>query len=156
MQPLLTLVPRQSKWLFNFYFNRTDYTADRAGLLACGSLETSIKTLCKYAVGPGLVEEVNAKEFVRQLGVKGISTSVSEFFADTGYFNHRIVNLANFARTDVAQAFTRKDVSETLLRQAIPTEMLSGTIFSMGKKGSPPTIWGVRMDPARRKPTDPG
>lgn len=44
-----------------------EYTADRAGMIGCGSVYASIAALTKLAVGKEMFEQINLKEYFRQI-----------------------------------------------------------------------------------------
>src|SRR4030095_5705266 len=53
--------------IFGDWINRTEYTADRAGFIACRSLTTAISTMLKFGVGVRLFEKLDIKEFLDQV-----------------------------------------------------------------------------------------
>ena len=62
LKPLGTEVPVIGKLLnsvvFGDWINRTEFTADRAGFLACRSLTTAVSTMLKFGVGIRLYEKI--------------------------------------------------------------------------------------------------
>jgi Zn-dependent protease with chaperone function len=68
-------------WLFSFWQRKTEYTADRAGLLACQDLRAALRALVKLAVGPRLAEQINIDELVQQTREAAADTSAR--FAET-------------------------------------------------------------------------
>jgi Zn-dependent protease with chaperone function len=68
-------------WLFSFWQRKTEYTADRAGLLACQDLPAALGALVKLAVGPRLAEQLNVDELVQQ--TREVAADTSARFAET-------------------------------------------------------------------------
>jgi Zn-dependent protease with chaperone function len=54
------------RYTFLFWSRATEFTADRAGLVACGRLEKSITTEIKLGVGPELAKRIDLRELARQ------------------------------------------------------------------------------------------
>src|SRR5262245_22023277 len=54
--------------IFGDWINRAEFTADRAGLIACGSLTTAVSTMLKFGVGVRLYEKLDIREFLEQIG----------------------------------------------------------------------------------------
>lgn len=54
------------RYAFLFWMRATEFTADRAGLVACGRLEKAIATEIKLGVGPELARRIDLRELARQ------------------------------------------------------------------------------------------
>jgi Zn-dependent protease with chaperone function len=54
------------RWVFSFWRRKTEYTADRAGLIACEDPKAAITALLKLAVGGKLAEQINIPELMQQ------------------------------------------------------------------------------------------
>ena len=71
LRPLGANIPVIGKLLdsviFGDWMNRTEFTADRAGLIACGSLTVSISTMLKFSVGTSLFQKLDIREFLAQI-----------------------------------------------------------------------------------------
>jgi Zn-dependent protease with chaperone function len=53
------------RYAFLFWERASEFTADRAGLVACGRLDKAISTELKLGVGPELAEEVDMRELAQ-------------------------------------------------------------------------------------------
>lgn len=87
----------------NNWFRRAELTCDRAGLLACRSLEVGERALIKLAVGSQkLYEELDVEEYLKQLaeGEQGLGR-VSELFDSHPYLPKRVQALRVFAECEV-------------------------------------------------------
>lgn len=65
--PLLKWIQRPLYYALQFLSRVNEYTADRAGMIACGNVYSSIAALTKLAVGKELFEKINLKEYFRQI-----------------------------------------------------------------------------------------
>ncbi|HMX30200.1 MAG TPA: M48 family metallopeptidase, partial [Blastocatellia bacterium] len=71
LKPLGSDVPVIGKLLnsviFGDWINRAEFTADRAGLVACRSLTVAVSTMRKFGVGIRLFEKLDIREFLEQI-----------------------------------------------------------------------------------------
>jgi Zn-dependent protease with chaperone function/RNA polymerase subunit RPABC4/transcription elongation factor Spt4 len=61
----IPLVGMLIRYAFLFWERTTEFTADRAGLVACGHLDKAVSTELKLGVGPELAEEVDMRELAQ-------------------------------------------------------------------------------------------
>ena len=61
----IPLVGDLIRYIFLFWERTTEFSADRAGLIACGNLDKAIYTELKLGVGPELAAEVDIHELAR-------------------------------------------------------------------------------------------
>ena len=50
-----------------WWSRQAEFTADRAGLLACRDIEAAVSTLAKLAVGADLYQELNLPALIKQV-----------------------------------------------------------------------------------------
>lgn len=53
-------------YIFSFWRRKAEYTADRAGLIACENIKAAVSALMKLAVGPKLVDQLDLRELMGQ------------------------------------------------------------------------------------------
>jgi Zn-dependent protease with chaperone function len=99
--PILGRVPVLNVVLplfFGWWSRQAEYTADRGGLIACGSLAASQRALARLVVGSELFDRLEMDEFVKQ-AQDDVSTRASELFSSHPPLTKRIRALAEFAAT---------------------------------------------------------
>jgi Zn-dependent protease with chaperone function/uncharacterized RDD family membrane protein YckC len=84
---------------FGAWLRRIDYTADRVGLLCCGSLEVAIRAIAVSTFG-SVGRKVDLGAFAEQLRELNEEPSlrIAEWTASTPYSTNRIAALHRFAR----------------------------------------------------------
>jgi Zn-dependent protease with chaperone function/uncharacterized RDD family membrane protein YckC len=84
---------------FGAWLRRIDYTADRVGLLCCGSLEAAIRAIAVSTFG-SVGRKVDLGAFAEQLRELNEEPSlrIAEWTASTPYSTNRIAALHRFAR----------------------------------------------------------
>lgn len=86
--------------LFGFWQRRAELSADRAGLLACESIEASISALAKVTCGPTAVNRQTVESLLSQ--AKSVDESIpdkfSELFGTHPFLTNRIKKLLEFSR----------------------------------------------------------
>ena len=100
--PFLTalLVP-----VFLWWSRCAEYSADRAGLLACGQLKASISALLKVLVGPDLAIRINVEELLQQSHeLQGqMDALAGEMSGSHPYMVHRLRRLIEFWKSETCQ-----------------------------------------------------
>jgi len=64
--PSVPFVSNLLKLIFSYWGRSAEFSADRAGLAACGQLEKSLSAVLKLMVGPTLAQQVNLGEVLEQ------------------------------------------------------------------------------------------
>lgn len=130
LKPVGSEVPVIGKLLnsviFGDWINRTEYTADRAGFLACRSLTTSVSTMLKFGVGIRLFAKLDISEFLEQLNeVRNVRGRVTEIVAEQPYLTKRIRSLVGFALSKEFRALVPERRTHTQILSALPRSFLS-------------------------------
>lgn len=84
--------------IFGSWQRRSEYTADRLGLIVCGNLAAATRALVKVAVGPEALAHVDVQEFLRQAEQVAASDvdRLGELFVSHPYAVNRLANLISF------------------------------------------------------------
>lgn len=132
LRPLGTGVPVIGKLLdsviFGDWMNRTEYTADRAGFLACDSLTTAISTMLKFSVGTSLFQKLDIREFLEQINdIRNVRGRVTEIVAEQPYLIQRIRRLARFALSKKVSALAARDRKDTGILEQLPHAFIDTT-----------------------------
>lgn len=136
LKPLGADVPVFGKLLnsvvFGDWINRTEFTADRAGFIACRSLTTAVRTMLKFGVGVRLFEKLDIKEFLTQINeVSNVRGHLTEIVAEQPYLTQRIRSLVRFSLSQRYKLFAPERHSNTQILKAIPEKFVtSGIGFS--------------------------
>jgi Zn-dependent protease with chaperone function len=130
LKPLGADVPVIGKLLnsviFGDWINRTEYTADRAGFIACRSLTTAISTMLKFGVGVRLYAKLDISEFLEQIReVRNVRGRVTEIVAEQPYLTQRIRALVRFALSNQFQVIVPEKRTHTQILSALPQNYLS-------------------------------
>ncbi|MCI0338096.1 MAG: FHA domain-containing protein [Acidobacteria bacterium] len=133
LRPLGTDVPIIGRLLnsvvFGDWINRAEFTADRAGFIACRSLTTSVSTMLKFGVGIRLYEKLDIKEFLQQINeVRNMSGHLTEILAEQPYLTQRVRLLVRFALSDRYRTLVPGRKSHTEILEAIPEAFISSSI----------------------------
>lgn len=143
LKPVGSEVPIIGKLLnsvvFGDWINRTEYTADRAGFVACRSLTTAVSTMLKFGVGIRLFEKLDISEFLEQLNeVRNMRGRVTEIVAEQPYLTKRIRALVSFALSEEFQAIVPERRTYTQILAALPRGFLTTSqIRRSGDSASP-------------------
>jgi hypothetical protein len=102
LKPLGAEVPVVGRLLnsviFGDWMNCAEKTADRAGLIACGSLTTSVRTMLKFGVGVRLFEQLDIREFLDQIkDVRNVRGYLTEIAAEQPYLTRRVRALVRYS-----------------------------------------------------------
>ncbi|HKQ78833.1 MAG TPA: FHA domain-containing protein [Blastocatellia bacterium] len=136
LKPLGADVPVFGKLLnsvvFGDWINRTEFTADRAGFIACRSLTTAVRTMLKFGVGVRLFEKLDIKEFLAQINeVSNVRGHLTEIVAEQPYLTQRIRSLVRFSLSARYKTLAPERQSHTQILKAIPEKFVtSGIGFS--------------------------
>lgn len=133
LKPLGADVPVIGKLLnsviFGDWINRTEFTADRAGFIACRSLTTAVSTMLKFGVGVRLYEKLDIREFLEQINeVRNVSGHLTEIMAEMPYLTQRIRSLVRFALSKQYQPFASEKRGQTQILKAIPEAFVSSKL----------------------------
>ncbi len=94
---------------FGGWLRRIEYSADRAGLLCCGSLEAATRAIAVSSFGP-LGRKADLAAFAEQLRELHAEPSLrlAEWTASTPYATNRIAALHRFARDPLYQRWSQR------------------------------------------------
>lgn len=94
---------------FGAWLRRIDYTADRVGLLCCGSLDAAIRAIAVSAFG-SIGRRVDLGAFANQLKELHAEPSLrmAEWTSSTPYATNRIAALHRFARDPLFQTWAQR------------------------------------------------
>jgi Zn-dependent protease with chaperone function len=135
LRPLGAGIPVIGKLLdsvvFGDWMNRTEHTADRAGLIACNSLTVSISTMLKFGVGTSLFQKLDIREFLEQINdVRSVGGRVTEIVAEQPYLIQRIRRLVRFALSHEASPLARRANHNTGILEQIPQAFIDTSSVS--------------------------
>jgi Zn-dependent protease with chaperone function len=138
LRPLGADVPVFGKLLnsvvFGDWINRTEFTADRAGFIACRSLTTAVSTMLKFGVGVRLFEKLDIKEFLDQVNdVSDVRGHLTEILAEQPYLTQRIRSLVKFSLSERYKSLAPEKQHDTQILKAIPKKFVTS-----GLEGSDP------------------
>src|SRR5262245_18742062 len=133
LKPLGADVPVFGKLLnsvvFGDWINRTEFTADRAGFIACRSLTTAVSTMLKFGVGVRLFEKLDIKEFLDQIDeVSDMRGHLTEILAEQPYLTQRIRSLVKFSLSERYKPLAPERQSDTQILKAIPRKFVTSRI----------------------------
>jgi Zn-dependent protease with chaperone function len=133
LKPLGSDVPVIGKLLnsvvFGDWINRTEFTADRAGLIACRSLTVAVSTMLKFGVGVRLFEKLDIKEFLGQLNdVRNVRGHLTEIVAEMPYLTRRIRALVRFSLSEQFQLLAPDKQRNTQILKAMPEAFVTSKI----------------------------
>jgi Zn-dependent protease with chaperone function len=133
LKPLGADVPVIGKLLnsvvFGDWINRTEYTADRAGFIACRSLTTAISTMLKFGVGVRLFEKLDIKEYLDQINeVRNVRGHLTEIVAEQPYLTQRVRSLVRFSLSAQYKSLAPEKTSNTKILKAIPDQFVTSGI----------------------------
>jgi Zn-dependent protease with chaperone function len=84
--------------IFGDWINRSEFTADRAGFIACDSLSVSVSSMIKFGVGTVLFQKMDIREFLEQVNdLRSVGGRVMEIMAEQPYLIERVRKLVRFA-----------------------------------------------------------
>ena len=115
--------------IFGDWINRTEFTADRAGFIACRSLTTAVSTMLKFGVGVRLFEKLDIKEFLDQVNeVSDVRGHLTEILAEQPYLTQRIRSLVRFSLSERHKSLSPEKQSDTQILKAIPRKFVTSRI----------------------------
>lgn len=132
LKPLGTEVPVIGRLLnsviFGDWINRTEFTADRAGFIACRSLTTSVSTMLKFGVGIRLYEKLDIRQFLEQINeVRNVRGRVMEIVSEMPYLTQRVRTLVRFALSPQFQQIVPERRTYTQILSALPMNFLNSS-----------------------------
>lgn len=117
--------------IFGDWINRTEFTADRAGFIACRSLTTAVSTMLKFGVGVRLFEKLDIKEFLDQVKeVSDVRGHLTEIVAEQPYLTQRIRSLVRFSLSEQYKSLAPEKQNDTQILKAIPKSFGASGIWS--------------------------
>lgn len=133
LKPLGSDVPVIGKLLnsvvFGDWINRAEFTADRAGLVACRSLTVGISTMLKFGVGVRLFEKLDIREFLEQINeVRNVGGHLTEIMAEMPYLTQRVRALVRYGLSDQYRALAPERGGNTQILKAIPEAFVSARL----------------------------
>ncbi len=125
LRPLGSGIPVIGKLLdsviFGDWMNRTEFTADRAGFIACDSLTVSVSTMLKFGVGTALFQKLDIREFLEQINdVRSVGGRVTEIVSEQPYLIQRIRRLVRFALSNEFSPLASRERQNTGILDQIP------------------------------------
>jgi hypothetical protein len=112
--------------VFGDWINRTEFTSDRAGFIACRSLTTSVSTMLKFGVGVSLFQKLDIREFLEQINdVRNVRGRVTEIVAEQPYLTERVRHLVRFALSEQFRAIAPEGHTYTRILEALPQAFIS-------------------------------
>ena len=112
--------------IFGDWMNRTEFTADRAGFIACHSLTTTVTTMLKFGVGIRLYEKLDIREFLEQINeVHNVSGHLTEIVAEQPYLTQRIRSVVRFALSEQVRQLVPEKHANTGILKDIPTNFIN-------------------------------
>ncbi len=133
LKPLGADVPVFGKLLnsvvFGDWINRTEFTADRAGFIACRSLTTAVSTMLKFGIGIRLFEKLDIKEFLDQINeVRNVRGHLTEIVAEQPYLTQRVRSLVRFSLSERYRSLAPERQSNTQILKAMPEKFVTSGI----------------------------
>ncbi len=133
LKPLGADVPVIGKLLnsviFGDWINRTEFTADRAGFVACRSLTTAVSTMLKFGVGIKLYEKLDIREFLGQINeVRNVGGHLTEIMAEQPYLTQRVRALVRYALSNQYRLLAPERASNTQILKAMPEAFVSSRL----------------------------
>lgn len=130
LKPVGSEVPLIGKLLnsviFGDWVNRAEFTADRAGFIACNSLTSAVTGMLRYGVGISLFQKLDIREFLEQINdVRNVSGRVTDIIADQPYLTERIRRLVRFALSEDFKELTRDARMNTQILSALPQNYIN-------------------------------
>jgi Zn-dependent protease with chaperone function len=114
--------------IFGDWINRTEFTADRAGFIACRSLTTAVSTMLKFGVGIRLYEKLDIRQFLEQLDeVRNVRGRVMEIVSEMPYLTQRVRALVRFALSHQFQQIVPERRTYTQILSALPKNFLNSS-----------------------------
>jgi Zn-dependent protease with chaperone function len=119
--------------VFGDWINRTEFTADRAGLIACRSLTTAVSTMLKFGVGIRLYEKLDIREFLEQINdVRNVRGHLTEILAEQPYLTQRIRALVRYSLSNQFKLLAPDRHGSTQILRAIPQAFVTSKIVLEG------------------------
>jgi Zn-dependent protease with chaperone function len=158
LKPLGADVPVFGKLLnsvvFGDWINRTEFTADRAGFVACRSLTTAVCTMLKFGVGIRLFEKLDIREFLDQVNeVSDVRGHLTEILAEQPYLTQRIRSLVKFSLSERYRSLAPEKQGDTQILRAIPKSFSASGLRGSDLEDDAPA-WRENAREERRTPAE--
>ena len=146
LKPVGSEVPIIGKMLnsvvFGDWINRTEFTADRAGFIACRSLTTAVSTMLKFGVGIRLYEKLDIREFLEQINeVRNVRGRMMEIVSEMPYLTKRVRTLVRFSLSNQFQQMVPERRTYTQILAALPKGFLTTSqVIAKDTLSVPPEI----------------
>jgi len=88
-----------TRWIFNIWHVKSEYTADQAGLIACQSLKSTITALLKLASGPHIKEEIDINNLEADNTQTSKWSNLFEYLNTHPFISNRIQQLKDFNKS---------------------------------------------------------
>jgi len=130
LKPLGSEVPVIGRLLnsvvFGDWVNRAEFTADRAGFIACNSLTSAVSAMLKFGVGVSLFQKLDIREFLEQIkDVHTVGGRVTEIIAEQPYLTERVRHLVRFSLSDQFRVIMPEERAHTQILDALPQAFFS-------------------------------
>jgi Zn-dependent protease with chaperone function len=130
LKPVGSEVPLVGKLLnsviFGDWVNRAEFTADRAGFIACNSLTSAVTGMLRYGVGISLFQKLDIREFLEQINdVRNASGRVTNIIADQPYLTERVRRLVRFVLSQDFKELTMDARMNTQILSALPQDYIN-------------------------------
>ena len=125
LKPVGSDAPLVGKFLnsviFGDWWKRAEGTADRAGLIACGSITSAVTALLKFGVGVRLFEQMDIREFLEQIkDVRSVGGRVAEIVTVQPYLTNRIRALVRFGLSEQFGSIAAQEHAQSEILLALP------------------------------------
>ncbi|HZS05782.1 MAG TPA: FHA domain-containing protein [Blastocatellia bacterium] len=143
LKPVGSEVPVIGKLLnsviFGDWINRAEYTADRAGFIACASLTTAVTGMLRYGVGISLFQQLDIREFLGQINeVRNVGGLVTDIIADQPYLTERVRRLVRFALSADFTSVTQEERRHTQILNDLPQNYINTGPFRVKAQQTTP------------------
>ena len=91
------LLAPMMRFVFNVWSVKAEYTADQAGLIACGDVEHACSALLKLAAGAGVDKEVDIRGIQDSPEDEAGLAGLPEYLGDHPFIQNRVRHLASYA-----------------------------------------------------------
>jgi RNA polymerase subunit RPABC4/transcription elongation factor Spt4 len=125
-------------WCFHFWGRFCEFTADRAGLIACGNLEKAIMAEIKLGVGPELAKKVNIEALAQQAqeARRNFVGELGDLGRTHAHMTTRIQQMADFATSEMFKTIRpdieliHKEAEKWITKKLITEESMEKKICS--------------------------
>ncbi len=127
--------------VFGDWMNRTEFTADRAGFIACDSLTVAVSTMIKFGVGTSLFEKLDIREFLEQMSdSRSVGGRVTEIMAEQPYLIERVRKVVRFALSKEFNGQAPAERHNTGILEQLPQAFINSGAVVFDSEMPEPTI----------------